>query len=114
MKPKCEFFTINDFASWLDEGDANWATKKANALLTERGTVVCGGNKMLADGSFNNPFDAGPPSNQDTHTALLIDIREIEKDTAEGLLRECVDMLNCVDIGASDLLERARKLLGDK
>lgn len=114
MKPKCEFFKASDFADLFPACCAMLADR-ANALLTERGTVVSGGRYCL-DGEWS--FVSHDRS-EATHTALLIDIREIEKaDTAEGLLREFVGTFEVTKYGASfyqaDLLERARKLLGEK
>lgn len=51
-----------------------------------------------------------------THSALLIGIEPIQKDTAEGLLREMVEKADKYDrreLG-EDWFQRARKLLGAK
>ena len=58
-----------------------------------------------------------------THTARLIGVKEIKKDTAESLLKEIIEQLDMrlKDCGGgeyrfatSDALERARKLLEEK
>jgi hypothetical protein len=49
-----------------------------------------------------------------THTGLLIGVKPIQRDTAEGLLRELVNESTSIGQKGSDLLERARKLLEQK
>lgn len=110
------FFKPSDFAAFMTtDGQRKFCADQANRLLQERGTVVygCDGNADIA--WFT---DSG---SCDTHQALLINIREIEKaDTAEGLLREFCAVYDKQDRGdipvkylevGRKLYNRAKKLL---
>jgi hypothetical protein len=74
--------------------------EKANRLLEERGTIVCGSieaeykSHCFGNGQFSN--------HTDTHRALLINIELIEKDTSDKFLR---DWLQCADIYSDQIVE---------
>jgi len=57
------------------------------------------------------------PSSGDTHTALLLNVKPIEKDTAESLLKEWVAYQQDPQSNrwsAADVLTRAKRLLEQK
>ncbi len=125
MKPKVEFFKASDFDLSAFPPQMNWAgcvAARANALLSERGTVVYGWE--YRDGWFNRVKYAVVPPCKDEKTsnlqALLIDVKPIQKDTAEGLLRHMVkeweedcnyENLSCV---VQEWIDKARKLMNNK
>lgn len=90
---------------------------RANALLKERGERVYGGDKRIYDGSFENPFDAGPRGSHDTHQALLISVEPIAPaDTAEDLLSLACRLFDYQpsDKAKAKFLEHANRLLSEK
>lgn len=79
----------------------------ANRLLAERGQRVKGDGDLFCVGKV---YDGIEP----THTALLIDVREIQRDTPELLLREYVKTRNSSCWTGTEFdswLERVRKVL---
>lgn len=92
-----------------------WFVETCNAKLNEwlnSQPVYYGGQIGVIDRRMRfeqeRKFD-GPTSEWATHTARLVMIEPIARDTAEGLLREFV----ANNIGQADLLSRSRKLLGE-
>lgn len=81
------------------------------ALLRDA-PVVYGGTDCDGRGEYNNPFSNYHSMGIDTHTARLVCIEPIVRDTAEGLLREFVEQREIR--GPDSLVERARKLLEGK
>lgn len=88
---------------------------KANRLLLEKGTAVYGVKDKFT-GLLNMNEQPGA---SDTHSALLINIEPIERDSAESLLRDIITAGSLLDIHTRESLEgtlkrfydRARKLL---
>lgn len=105
---------------------AEAAASIANRLLKERGTVVYGyelGDSGLTDQhragwSFHEAKVFPDGFKHDTHQALLIDIKPIEKpDTAESLLKELISAGQDTLISDPNIwhvIERAKKLLEKK
>lgn len=128
MKPKVEFFKAEDFWQCINHMlDCGKGTKDpagmyislanvlstCNALLAERGTVVYGSGIPEANAQHGWVTEGWRDSaGEDTHTALLIAIEPIAKDTAEGLLREMLETHGtCI---TKEWTDRARKLLHEK
>ncbi len=123
MKPKLEFFKASDFDCCktfiLKENSihvvhsSQQVADKANALLAERGTVVYGCDDYKKYPEMKDKVWGWSEEGlgHDTHTALLIAIEPIAKDTAESLLREIVEMIGPGVFASSDVMERARKLI---
>lgn len=120
---KCEFFKAEDFLIDLSEyplaSEAIIRTFRykiagiANRILSKRGQRVYAHSTGSEWTTTHKPAP-GEWFDQ-RRTALLIDVREIERDTAESLLRELVSWRakNEHDLGVpADVAERARKLLG--
>lgn len=74
--------------------------------LLEQAPVVRNAERMKDEWSIQS-------HPEDTHTARLVLVTPIVRDTAESLLRELMDIFNKAghDGYAVELLERARKLL---
>lgn len=109
-----EFFKPEDFASWWNEKNmqhecsAEKAAAVANRILAERGVRVYGS----FDNAYNEAIGAwGDKASDDTHQALLIAVEPLRKDSAEGLLREIVNMWKQDVLHRDDLEARARALL---
>lgn len=81
---------------------------EVEALLANA-PMVYGSTDMTRAGMWANTV--WPP---DTHTARLVCISPIVRDTAEGLLRELVGAENASAIHAARIIERSRKLLEGK
>ncbi len=91
-------FKAEDFnGTGSDTG--NELASRCNRILAERSQVVTG--RKLGESNLTDQHRAGwmfaephvfPVSSEseDTHTALLVGIRPIVRDTAESLLRELV------------------------
>lgn len=128
---KVEVFKAEDFKSSEHNGgfvglseSAQLVAARANKLLAERSQVVTG--RKLGESNLTDQHRAGwmfaephvfPVSSEseDTHTALLVGIRPIVRDTAESLLREMIAAGDVVYSSAlTQYLERARRLLERK
>lgn len=101
------------FYSWRDLAEAACAI--ANRILTERGVRVYGdANRDHYNGQTALGWTREADEEQDKHTALLIAIEPIVRDTAESLLKEFV---NACDGNWYERFEslntRARKLLSE-
>lgn len=96
------FFSESDYDSEKDH-EPRISLRKANRLIQERAKVVTGiGASWSLDKHYN-----------DTHQALLICVEEIEKDSAESLLREMIE--HCEKFQRLEFLtwvDRAKRLLG--
>lgn len=110
-----EFFKSSDFEGSLTPDSQQNLADYCNKILAERGVRV--------SGDLQKPEASLPvcwwtienPSGADTHTALLIDIRPIVRDTPEALLREIIrkwDDPGCIAMNV--IVERARALLAKK
>jgi hypothetical protein len=107
-----EFFKAEDFKHITLVPTA--AAARANYLLAERGVVVRGIVDERGYDAYSS-YEHGPG---DTHTALLINVQPIQKDSAESLLREIVDGYDKdqYQYGTKihERIERAKRLLGKK
>lgn len=86
-------------------------------LLSQAPVVWGQKNKygVMEWGKYNDEqMEIEGPSPFDTHTARLIGIKSIEKDTYESLLREIVRESFPLGETGNKLLERARRLLQGK
>lgn len=109
MEYKKGFFRPEDFYGRFEGEMAKNVAGFCNVLLAERGVRVYGfgGDDHLGawtHGEFGN--DCG-----ETHSALLIDIQPIRKDSAESLLREFLDQRGTRVGITHDWFERAQRLL---
>ncbi len=111
----CTVFRADDFRD--ADGDhrivAEYAAKRANRLLSERGTRVYATphpESLARDESAQWTRERCP---HDTHTALLIAVEPIRKESAEDVLREIVRLAKACDgiTANAPVLERARKVL---
>lgn len=128
-----EFFKDDDFI-WVMDVLLNREMSKslahiANRLLKERGRVVyaryqdCGPlHTHWSDVHYTGDYEK---RHEDTHTALLINIAPIEVDTAEKIVTDLAkwqdNNIGCVitysgnkPFGLDKIIERAKKLLGEK
>jgi len=83
---------------------------KANRLLKERGKVVYSHRSSLEIGGWY----PGAVEPNPTHSALLINIEPIRKDSAESLLKEILDHHVQMKDQPLNWVDRARKLLEEK
>lgn len=120
MKP---FFSESDCDTWAKDGP-RISLAKANRLIQERAKVVFGrvdGNHGFFD-KIRYHFAVAAGSTIDggsTHQALLICVEEIEKDSAESLLRDYLiqyeQFLKCgKSISVAPWVTRAKRLLEGK
>lgn len=67
-------------------------------------------------GVASDPYNWGPVKSTDTHSARLLCVQPIVRDTHESVLRELVRIADSggfkTDAYRSDLFDRARRLLG--
>lgn len=116
VKNNVKFFTEADCdmrdcaAHVMNTPPTSISLAKANRLLEERGKVVYG---HVKDGV---PNYWGPHENntfEDTHAALLICVEEIEKDTAESILKAFANWGTDKPgpLSLNDIQDRARKLI---
>ena len=119
-----EFFKPEDFPFIDDSQTTRCVIKTANRLLKERATVVYsrGGPQpgmigYWSDRKYSEHTELGKEESKElAHTALLICIEPIVKDSAEGLLREFIKIRtdnSPTGLRLEELTERARKLLGE-
>lgn len=86
-----EFFKAGDFddcGNWLKHPSE--VASKANRILEERSRRVYG-SPVESPEKSTVPYEPNRFDNEGvehTHTALLVDIRPLENDSAESLLRE--------------------------
>lgn len=87
------------------------------ALLSK--APVVSGYKVRDEFAMWENYDPSEASQLPTHTARLVNVREIKRDTAEGLLRELGEIFESdyYDMRQwhtklAPLVERARRLLG--
>lgn len=103
-----KFFSESDCDSWAKDGEPRISIKKANRLIQERSKVVYGvGNSWV-----NKLHDS-----IDTHQALLICVEEIEKDSAEKVLVDLIEVMSeatCWSEPFETLKNRAKRLLEGK
>lgn len=104
-----EVFTADDFCAHPEMmASARMTADTANRILAERGVRVYGD-----DSSDGLPWRK-KALERHTHTALLVGVTPIAKDTAESLLREVLAAWPLNPHAKSpywELLERARKVL---
>ncbi len=115
-KPKCEFFSSRDFLTFsegpLTNSHPAWIAHQANHILSERATVV-----DAVKTSTGHWYASEGGAMAKTHTALLIDVRPIERDTAESLWRELIkqtEKSNFAGATTERFIERAKRLLEGK
>lgn len=126
MKRENGFFCSHDFLhvkqATLDESFASRVADQANRLLLERATRVYAynlGKCPDSDWRIHNYLERGD-GQAPTHTALLIDVREIERDTAESLIDAAIAFVDAQEESniLPKLLRDAKALLakqaGDK
>lgn len=119
-----DFFKDDDFVCvmgvWINQEMSKSLAHIANRLLKERGKIATSyGEKRewYVDGAGG--------SSMDTHIALLINIEPIEVDSAEKIVTDLAkwqdNNIGCVitysgnkPFGLDKIIERAKKLLGDK
>jgi hypothetical protein len=77
--------------------------------LLAKGVRVYGKTGAGANSHRDKWYWCKSPINEDTHTALLIGITPIVRDTCESLLKELLDCVSCSD-RVRDIQERAKKL----
>ena len=118
-----EVFKIEDFEKSFGYGLAGFKFEKAlaatvareaNRLLAERGVRVRVENHHSFGWSGQERMDGFDDDAYD-HTALLIAIEPIKRDTAESLLRELIakdEETSFAGPTTAEFIERARKLLG--
>lgn len=108
-----DFFKPDDFRELTNWHHAAIAAI-ANRLLRERSQVVYG----IVKGDDFTAFDTNSNSAYNTHTALLICVEPIERDSAEKILSGFVALideeLNRVGPKTRALYDRAKKLRGGK
>lgn len=105
-----KFFTDDDFLEWGN--DASTLAGIANIKLAERGKVVFGG-KFCLGGEWS--FVTQNRGDVNTHRAILVCVEEIEKDSAEKVLRDWVKQWDTevyARLPVETFIERARKVLG--
>lgn len=89
--------------------------ERANEILEKRGIRVTG---LTPDHERYSSYIFGSePDDCDTHTALLIDIQPIKKDTAASLLEEVFEEMDRIGGGTkkqAELYKRIKSFLGDK
>lgn len=112
-----DVFKPEDFTYGKAGNNATEFAERCNRLLAERAVKVYG------RGNEHKSFVTYPKSMlhwEPTHTALLLNIQPIIKDTAESLLRGFVSLSSPARMGLSvredfeNLVDRARKLLDQK
>lgn len=109
--PSCALFTAADF---LNTGEPVHVA--ANRLLAERGVRVWLSKLSAAPDDAHKYCVYDAKRDGLTHTALLVDVRPIVRDTAESLLRELIEgwATQPKTSALAELCERARALLEDK
>lgn len=111
-----EFFKPEDFRE-LYEPEPYSAAETANRILAERGVRVYGPSSTSGPANWNEQ-----PGKSDTHTALLIAVEPIVRESEErqllrelsNIVRRCNNSEWMIPATLEDIVERARKLLGDK
>lgn len=105
-----KFFAAEDFA---DGFSALASANRANRILAERATRVYG----KSDGSIHNELHypwTGELRPTDTHTALLIGVTKIRKDTAADIVRELAAQTPITEGSTfAQFVDRARRLIGE-
>lgn len=107
-----EFFTMNDFCGIDDErlppSRRIACAKRANEVIKERSQVVYGYNRHGCWSMDSQPAMAGV----DTHTALLICVTPIARDTPEKIFNELAEYKFEHNVGEKfrELVDRARAL----
>lgn len=107
-----EFFKPEDYNVESERFGLCLTIDKANRLLRERGTVVYGSKNESLDESFQGNWFRSA-FERATHTALLIAIEPIERDSeskiVEDLLKwQCESSMHELD----QLIDRAKRLKG--
>lgn len=96
---------MGDLRDWLHADDVEAMLAKAPVVGAYRHDTDMGVDRWAAD-----EFTLG----RRTHTARLVCIEPIQRDTAEGLLKELLEHFERPQAKPRELIERARRLLGEK
>lgn len=108
MKP---FFNESDCDTWAKDGEPRISLRKANRLIQERRHIVYGWIDGDGFRDFSQLKTLESYRGGATHQALLICVEEIEKDSAEKILKELIDC-SLWEGPIKKLKDRAKRLLG--